>query len=163
MKAQVGDRLIIKGHRVHEPDRDAEILEVRGIDGGPPYVIQWSDSDHETVLYPGSDALIQPRAHHEGEPREGDHVHHDEGSRARGDQGAVPLGAHARSETDAPSLSEADAVTLLRRHIELETLRTTDSDTELWALWREEVASGDRTDSNADVLDRVLARLRTGE
>jgi hypothetical protein len=162
MKAQVGDRLIIKGHRVHEPDRDAEILEVRGSDGGPPYVIRWSDSDHETVLYPGSDASIQPR-HHEAEHQDEDRDQPDQGGLARGGEGVVPLGARARAETGSPSVSEADGVALLRRHIGLETLRTTDSDTELWGLWREEVERGHDTDSNADVLDRVLARLRTGE
>jgi Domain of unknown function (DUF1918) len=30
MKASVGDRLVISGHRVGEHERDAEILEVRG-------------------------------------------------------------------------------------------------------------------------------------
>jgi hypothetical protein len=59
MKAQVGDRLVIKGHRVHEPDREAEILEVRGMEGGPPYLIRWLDSDHETIIYPGVDARVE--------------------------------------------------------------------------------------------------------
>jgi hypothetical protein len=36
MRAAVGDRLVITGHRVGEPDRDAEILDVRGEDGGAP-------------------------------------------------------------------------------------------------------------------------------
>lgn len=35
MKANVGDRLVIKGHHVGEHERDAEILEVRGEAGGP--------------------------------------------------------------------------------------------------------------------------------
>ena len=37
MKANEGDRMIIKGHRVGEPDRDAEILEVHGEDGAPAF------------------------------------------------------------------------------------------------------------------------------
>ena len=40
--ASVGDRLIIRGHRVGEPERDAEIIEVRGPDGSPPYLVRWS-------------------------------------------------------------------------------------------------------------------------
>ena len=36
MNAQVGDRIVIKGHHIGEPDRDGEILEVVGSDGGPP-------------------------------------------------------------------------------------------------------------------------------
>jgi len=63
MQAKAGDRLIIKGHHVGEPDRDAEILEVRGADGGPPYVVRWEDSGHETVFFPGSDAVVQHFEH----------------------------------------------------------------------------------------------------
>ena len=39
MKAAVGDRIVVKGHRVGEPDRDAKILEVQGHDGEPPYLV----------------------------------------------------------------------------------------------------------------------------
>ena len=63
MKASKGDRLIIKGHRVGEPDRDAEILEVRGPDGGPPYVVRWSEDGHEGLFFPGSDAQVQHFEH----------------------------------------------------------------------------------------------------
>ena len=57
--ASVGDRLIIRGHRVGEPERDAEILEVRGPDGTPPFLVRWSVDGHESLVFPGSDALIQ--------------------------------------------------------------------------------------------------------
>jgi len=59
MQASPGDRLVIKAHRVSEPDRDAEILEVRGPDGGPPYLVRWEDDGHVGLVFPGSDALIQ--------------------------------------------------------------------------------------------------------
>jgi hypothetical protein len=59
MRAAVGDRLVVKGHKVGEADRDAEILEVRGEDGGPPYLVRWSDDGHEGLLFPGSDATIE--------------------------------------------------------------------------------------------------------
>ena len=68
MKASVGDRLVIKGHRIHEPDRDAEILEVRGDDGGPPYRIRWSDSGRETLIFPGVDARIEQLSHGARQP-----------------------------------------------------------------------------------------------
>ena len=42
MKAVVGDLLRIKGHHIGEPDRDAEILEVRGDQGGP-FLVRWED------------------------------------------------------------------------------------------------------------------------
>ena len=59
MQATRGDRIIIRGHRVGEPDRDGEVLDVRGEDGGPPYVVRWADSGHETLFFPGSDATVQ--------------------------------------------------------------------------------------------------------
>jgi hypothetical protein len=64
MNASVGDRLVIVGHRVGETPRDAEILEVRGADGGPPYFVRWADTGHEGLIFPGSDASIQHFEHH---------------------------------------------------------------------------------------------------
>jgi hypothetical protein len=58
MFAKAGDRLVIHGHHVGEPDRDAEILEVRNVDGSPPYVVRWSDSGHEALVFPGPDAYV---------------------------------------------------------------------------------------------------------
>ena len=63
MHASIGDRLVIKGHRVGEPDRDAEILEVHGQDGTPPYVVRWSEDGHEGLFFPGSDAVIEHFSH----------------------------------------------------------------------------------------------------
>jgi hypothetical protein len=56
VKAAVGDKIVVRGHRVGEPDRDAEVLEVRGPDGEPPYLVRWSDDGHEGLYFPGSDA-----------------------------------------------------------------------------------------------------------
>lgn len=63
MIASVGDRIIIGGHRTGEPKRDCEVLEVRGPGGAPPYVVRWTDSDHETFFYPGCDASVQHFEH----------------------------------------------------------------------------------------------------
>ena len=59
MKTAVGDRIVVRGHKVGEHDRDGEILEVRGADGGAPYLVRWDDDGHESVIYPGTDAFIQ--------------------------------------------------------------------------------------------------------
>ena len=59
MQAKVGDRIVIRGHRVGEPVRDCEVLEVRGADGGPPYLVRWGDDGHETLFFPGSDAGVE--------------------------------------------------------------------------------------------------------
>jgi hypothetical protein len=58
MRANAGDRLVVHGHHVGDPDREAEILEVHGRDGGPPYVVRWDDG-HESTFFPSSDATIQ--------------------------------------------------------------------------------------------------------
>ncbi len=63
MRASVGDRLVIRGHRVGEPDRDCEVLEVRGTDGGPPYSVRWGDSGHTTLFFPGPDTVLQHYEH----------------------------------------------------------------------------------------------------
>ena len=65
MQANVGDRIVIKGHRVGEHERDAEVLEV-GPNGGPPYKVRWSDTGHETLFFPGPDAFVQHFEHHAG-------------------------------------------------------------------------------------------------
>jgi len=64
MRASVGDRLIIKAHHVGEHDRDAEIIEVQGDNGGPPYLVRWDEDGHEGLFFPGSDATIQHFTHH---------------------------------------------------------------------------------------------------
>ncbi len=63
MRASAGDRIVIKGHRVGEHDRDAEVIEVSHPDGSPPYRVRWEDSGHESLLFPGSDAFVQHFEH----------------------------------------------------------------------------------------------------
>lgn len=59
MFAKAGDRLVVPGHHQGESERDAEILEVRRADGSPPYVVRWSDTGHEALVFPGPDAHVQ--------------------------------------------------------------------------------------------------------
>ncbi|MBI2169129.1 MAG: DUF1918 domain-containing protein [Actinobacteria bacterium] len=59
MKATAGDRLVIKGHHLGDPDRDGEIVEVQGEEGGPPWLVRWEDSDHEVLFFPGPDAMVE--------------------------------------------------------------------------------------------------------
>jgi hypothetical protein len=63
VRASVGDRIVIRGHRVGQPQRDCEVLEVMGADGGSPYVVRWGESGHETVFFPGSDATVKHFEH----------------------------------------------------------------------------------------------------
>jgi hypothetical protein len=40
-------------------DKFAEIIEVRGADGAPPYLVRFSD-EHESLIYPGPDCVVEP-------------------------------------------------------------------------------------------------------
>jgi len=59
MDANVGDRIIIRGRHTGQPVRACEVLEVRGSGGGPPYLVRWDDSGHQTLFFPGSDAMVE--------------------------------------------------------------------------------------------------------
>lgn len=60
MKASPGDRLVVMATHLGEHPRDGEILEVHGADGAPPYLVRWSDDGHESLVFPGPDAHINP-------------------------------------------------------------------------------------------------------
>ena len=62
MKATQGERIIIRGRTVGSSDRHGEIIEVRGADGAPPYLVRFDDG-HETVVYPGGDFAVD-KPHH---------------------------------------------------------------------------------------------------
>lgn len=64
MYAEVGDRLVVRSANVDGPVRDGQILEVHGPDGMPPYVVQWSDTGHTSLCFPGPDASVQHFVHH---------------------------------------------------------------------------------------------------
>ncbi|HTW07343.1 MAG TPA: DUF1918 domain-containing protein [Acidimicrobiales bacterium] len=61
MKALVGDRIEVRGRHVGEEVRRGEILETRGTEGDPPFVVRWSDG-HEGLFFPGPDVTVsRPR------------------------------------------------------------------------------------------------------
>jgi hypothetical protein len=57
-RAKPGDRLVVRGHHLGEPEQDGEIMKVVGDDGAPPYLVKWEDG-HESEVFPGSDAYVQ--------------------------------------------------------------------------------------------------------
>ena len=63
MNASVGDRIVIRGHHTGEPDRDCEVIEVRGPYGDPPYIVRWGDTGRECFFFPASDASVQHFSH----------------------------------------------------------------------------------------------------
>jgi hypothetical protein len=58
MRANTGDRLLVHGRVVGEHDREAEIVEVLGPDGEPPFRVRFDDG-HEAVMSPGPDSVVQ--------------------------------------------------------------------------------------------------------
>lgn len=58
MKAAPGNWLMIEGTHLNDPKRHGQILEVRGTDGAPPYLVRWDDTGTETVVIPTTGAHI---------------------------------------------------------------------------------------------------------
>ena len=60
----VGDQVVIRGHATSAHERRGRIVEIRGEDGGPPYMVQWLDDPHDephsVMFFPGPDADIEP-------------------------------------------------------------------------------------------------------
>lgn len=58
MQATVGDRLLVHGRNVGLASKHGEIIEVRGVDGTPPYVVRFADG-HEALVFPGPDCVVE--------------------------------------------------------------------------------------------------------
>jgi hypothetical protein len=63
LRAAPGDRLVVRAHHTGELPRDAEILEVLGEDGAPPFVVRWEEDGHVSRFYPSSDTYVQHFEH----------------------------------------------------------------------------------------------------
>jgi hypothetical protein len=62
MQATTGDRIVVKGYKVGVHERVGFIVEVRGSDGGPPYVVEWTGHEGRHLYFPGSDAELEHEA-----------------------------------------------------------------------------------------------------
>ncbi|MEU4225980.1 DUF1918 domain-containing protein [Nonomuraea sp. NPDC026600] len=60
MNATIGDRLLVHGNTVGERDRNGIIIEIKGSDGGPPYIVRFDDG-HTGLVFPGPDAVVVPK------------------------------------------------------------------------------------------------------
>jgi hypothetical protein len=58
MHATVGNRLHVHGRNVGNPDKVVEIIEVRGTDGAPPYLVRYPDG-RERLVFPGPDCVVE--------------------------------------------------------------------------------------------------------
>jgi hypothetical protein len=58
MRAKPGDHIILAGEVVDQPTRAGEVVEARGSDGGPPYVVRWDDG-HTSTMFPGPGSVLR--------------------------------------------------------------------------------------------------------
>jgi hypothetical protein len=61
MQANVGDTLLVHGRIVGQHDKVAEVVEVLGPEGNPPFRVRFEDG-HEALMSPGPDTVVR---HHE--------------------------------------------------------------------------------------------------
>lgn len=58
MQARKGDQLLVHGRTVGQEDKVAQIVEVLGPDGNPPFRVRFEDG-HEAVMSPGPDSVVR--------------------------------------------------------------------------------------------------------
>ncbi|HEY6594241.1 MAG TPA: DUF1918 domain-containing protein [Asanoa sp.] len=61
MEAKIGDRLHVHSNTVGARDKIGQILEIRGSEGRPPYLVRFPDG-HESLVFPGPDCVVEPGA-----------------------------------------------------------------------------------------------------
>ena len=59
MQAHKGDELIVRGHRMGQPDRVGEVIETRGLNNSSPFLVRWDDDGHTTLFFPGTDCVVR--------------------------------------------------------------------------------------------------------
>lgn len=60
MKASEGDQLLVHSRTVEETDRRGTIIEVRGADGDPPFLVRFADG-HERLVFPAGNCEVVQR------------------------------------------------------------------------------------------------------
>lgn len=64
MRAAEGDQLVQHGRVVGQHDHVAEIVQVLGPGGNPPYRVRFEDG-HEAIMSPGPDCQVRRRETHQ--------------------------------------------------------------------------------------------------
>jgi CBS domain-containing protein len=63
LRAAVGDTLVVRPKHFGDRERRATIVEVRGEDGSAPFMVRWSDDEHDephlTLYIPSNDAYVE--------------------------------------------------------------------------------------------------------
>jgi len=60
MRARVGGWVVIEGRVLDEPRRQGQVIGLIHSDGSPPYQVRWVEDDHESIVFPGPGARIEP-------------------------------------------------------------------------------------------------------
>ena len=60
MKAAQGDWLVVESAHTGQVCRRGLVLEAHGPDGTAPFLVRWTDDDHESLVFPGADAHVEP-------------------------------------------------------------------------------------------------------
>ncbi|MCP2165493.1 DUF1918 domain-containing protein [Goodfellowiella coeruleoviolacea] len=58
MRASVGDMLRVHSRTISTHEQQAEIIEVRGERGEPPFLVRFPDG-HESLIFPGPDCTVE--------------------------------------------------------------------------------------------------------
>jgi hypothetical protein len=58
MQAAKGDQLLVHGRIVGQEDKVAQIVEVLGSNGNPPFRVRFADGK-EAVMSPGPDSVVR--------------------------------------------------------------------------------------------------------
>lgn len=64
MRADHGDWLIVESLHTGAVRRRGMVLETHGSGGSPPFLIRWTDDDHESLVFPGPDAHVEKAEPH---------------------------------------------------------------------------------------------------
>ena len=67
---RAGDEIVVAGHSVGAAQRTAVILEVLGDPGHQRFRVRWDD-EHESVFFPGEDAVVRRPAGRRAKSRAG--------------------------------------------------------------------------------------------
>ncbi|MEU8620417.1 DUF1918 domain-containing protein [Streptomyces sp. NPDC048623] len=59
MRASKGDKLVVHGRTVGQHERTAEVVQVMGENGNPPFRVKFDDDGHEAVVLPGPDTTVR--------------------------------------------------------------------------------------------------------
>ena len=58
MQAAIGDRLHVHSRAVGQTEQLAEVIEIHGANGSPPYLVRY-ENGHESLVFPGPDCTVE--------------------------------------------------------------------------------------------------------